>query len=50
MKSPCMNVGKLLDWMNGTLDLYGNSRVRHVRPDIGATESLSDPGFMLIVK
>ena len=49
-KSPCMNAGKPLDWMDGATDIYGNPRVRYGTPDIGAVESPYDPGMMLIVR
>lgn len=49
-KSPCLDAGKPLDWMDGATDFYGNPRVWCGKPDIGATESPYVPGFIMIVK
>ena len=49
-KSPCMNAGKPLDWMDGAKDVYGNPRVLYGKPDIGAVESPYEPGLMLMVR
>ena len=49
-KSPCLNAGKPLGWMDGAKDFYGNPRIRYGKPDIGAVESLYDPGLLLMVR
>ena len=46
--SPCRDAAKTLDWMGGSVDIYGNPRIRCQKPDIGATEGAS--GFILSVK
>ena len=46
--SPCRDAAKTLDWMGGSVDVYGNPRIRCQKPDIGATEGAS--GFILSVK
>ena len=46
--SPCRDAAKTLDWMGGSVDVYGNPRIRCQKPDIGAAEGAF--GFMLNVK
>ena len=46
--SPCRDAAKTLGWMGGSVDVYGNPRIRCQKPDIGATEGAS--GFILSVK
>ena len=46
--SPCRDAAKTLDWMGGSVDIYGNPRIRCQKPDIGAAEGAF--GFMLNVK
>ena len=46
--SPCRDAAKTLDWMGGSVDVYGNPRIRCQKPDIGAAEGAC--GFILNVK
>ena len=46
--SPCRDAAKTLDWMGGSVDVYGNPRIRCQKPDIGAAEGAF--GFILSVK
>ena len=46
--SPCRDAAKTLDWMGGSVDVYGNPRIRCQKPDIGAAEGAC--GFILSVK
>ena len=46
--SPCRDAARTLDWMGGSVDVYGNPRIRCQKPDIGAAEGAF--GFMLNVK
>lgn len=46
--SPCRDAAKTLDWMGGSVDVYGNPRIRCQKPDIGAAEGAF--GFILNVK
>ena len=46
--SPCRDAAKTLGWMGGSVDVYGNPRIRCQKPDIGAAEGAC--GFILSVK
>ncbi len=46
-KSPARDKGVRRDWMDGSLDLLGNPRIRGVLPDIGCAEVVGkDPLFI----
>ena len=52
-QSPCLNRGKLLDWMSGAYDLLGNPRVdgQSGIPDMGCFERVPPPwGTTVIVR
>ena len=49
-RSPCINAGKLADWMTDATDLAGNPRVRNRLPDIGCYEGLLPGGTMLMLR
>jgi hypothetical protein len=48
-KSPCIDTGIYMDWMATALDLAGNQRVHHKRPDMGAYEREYVPAGAVVV-
>ena len=47
-KSPARDKGVWRDWMDGSLDLLGNPRVRGVRPDIGCAEVVGQDPLLFL--
>ncbi len=48
--SPCVNAGLNAVWMEGTTDIAGNPRIFGKRVDMGAYESLSSGGTILMLR
>ncbi len=49
-KSPARDRGVWRDWMNGSLDLLGNPRIRGVRPDVGCAEVIGQDPLILLAR